>query len=226
MASASTPAPLLPVTNPVANGASAPTSGSVLPDASLATPASRLFMSRLSEMALRATRSQTRSHGRSCSTDRPSPGRTPCPTPQGGCAATSTTSASTTPPWSPPPSPPRSWPTPSLSSPSLASSVPGASSTSSVPRTSPSCSSDAPSPTVRRCSASSSRPCSPSSSRSWSPYSSSACSSGAPSLQRTAHSACQRTSSSTIRVLCPMATSPTSCSPSTRRLDLGFDGGR
>jgi PRA1 family protein 1 len=51
MASASTPTPLLPVTNLVAGGASTPTSSSMLFNTSLATPASRLFMSWLSEMA-------------------------------------------------------------------------------------------------------------------------------------------------------------------------------
>jgi PRA1 family protein 1 len=48
MASASTPAMLLPVTNPVVGGASALTSGSMLSDTS---PAFRLFVSRLSETA-------------------------------------------------------------------------------------------------------------------------------------------------------------------------------
>jgi PRA1 family protein 1 len=54
MASASTPAPLLPVSNPAASGASAPTSGVGLSDAPLATPAFRLFLSRLSETARRS----------------------------------------------------------------------------------------------------------------------------------------------------------------------------
>jgi PRA1 family protein 1 len=51
MASASTPAMLLPVTNPVVGGASALTSGSMLSDTS---PAFRLFVSRLSETARRS----------------------------------------------------------------------------------------------------------------------------------------------------------------------------
>jgi PRA1 family protein 1 len=54
MASASTPATLLLVTNPVAGGASAPTSGSMLSDASLTTPTFRLFVSQLSETARRS----------------------------------------------------------------------------------------------------------------------------------------------------------------------------
>ncbi|GJM92694.1 hypothetical protein PR202_ga09186 [Eleusine coracana subsp. coracana] len=54
MASAPTPAPLLPVTNPAAGGGAAPSSGSVLSDAPLATPAFRLFLSRLSDTARRS----------------------------------------------------------------------------------------------------------------------------------------------------------------------------
>ncbi|EAZ14008.1 hypothetical protein OsJ_03933 [Oryza sativa Japonica Group] len=44
-AAAPTPQPLLPVTNPAAAGGSAPSSGSALTDAPLATPAFRLFLS-------------------------------------------------------------------------------------------------------------------------------------------------------------------------------------
>ncbi|XP_062207308.1 PRA1 family protein B2-like [Phragmites australis] len=54
MASAPTPAPLLPVTNPAAGGGSAPSSGTGLSDATLATPAFRLFVSRLSDTARRS----------------------------------------------------------------------------------------------------------------------------------------------------------------------------
>uniref|UniRef100_J3L5F0 PRA1 family protein n=1 Tax=Oryza brachyantha TaxID=4533 RepID=J3L5F0_ORYBR len=50
-AAAPTPQPLLPVTNPAA---SAPSSGSPLSDAPLATPAFRLFMSRLSDTVRRS----------------------------------------------------------------------------------------------------------------------------------------------------------------------------
>jgi len=57
MASAATPAPLLPVTNPAAGGGgggSAASSATGLSDAALATPAFRLFVSRLSDTARRS----------------------------------------------------------------------------------------------------------------------------------------------------------------------------
>ncbi|KAL5227846.1 hypothetical protein ABZP36_016111 [Zizania latifolia] len=53
MASAPTPQPLLPVTNPAAAG-SAPSSGGALSDASLAAPAFRLFLGRLNDTARRS----------------------------------------------------------------------------------------------------------------------------------------------------------------------------
>lgn len=53
-AAAPTPQPLLPVTNPAAAGGSAPSSGSALTDAPLATPAFRLFVSRFSDTARRS----------------------------------------------------------------------------------------------------------------------------------------------------------------------------
>ncbi|KAJ1286024.1 hypothetical protein BS78_03G322400 [Paspalum vaginatum] len=55
-AATATPAPLLPVTNTAAGGGSAPSSGTGLADvqAQLATPAFRLFVSRLAETARRS----------------------------------------------------------------------------------------------------------------------------------------------------------------------------
>ncbi|XP_066315299.1 PRA1 family protein B2-like [Miscanthus floridulus] len=51
MASPATPAPLLPVTSTAAGGGSAPSSATGLSDAALATPAFRLFVSRLADTA-------------------------------------------------------------------------------------------------------------------------------------------------------------------------------
>jgi hypothetical protein len=55
MASAAAPQPLLPVTNPSSgNSGSAPSSGSGFSDSALATPAFRLFLSRVSDTARRS----------------------------------------------------------------------------------------------------------------------------------------------------------------------------
>ncbi|KAF0927725.1 hypothetical protein E2562_035974 [Oryza meyeriana var. granulata] len=54
MASAPTPPPLLPVTNPAAAGSSPAAAGAVGSDAPISTPAFRLFVSRLSESARRS----------------------------------------------------------------------------------------------------------------------------------------------------------------------------
>jgi hypothetical protein len=214
MASASTPAPLLPVTNPVADGASAPTLGSVLSDASLATPASRLFVSRLTETArcsLADRKLWTELLDRSAFS-RPD-------------SLSDTTGRlqrnlgyfrrGRLLPRRLAPGPPLLSPRPPHHPQRLVLPL-------RLPRLGP----------ARRALRThlhrprDAAPCSPSSSHLWPRSSSLACSSGAPSLQRTAHSVCQRTSSSMIRVLRPpMATPPTSCSPSSRRLDLGFDDG-